>query len=167
MRLRLAAGLAVLCALIVQVSLLDRLALWGAAPGLLLVVVVGFALAQGPMFGAVLGFSAGLLADVVPPADHPLGWLALGFCLAGYVAGLFADDSRRSVLAPVAVVVLAAITTTFSYVLVGLLVGDERVSVHAIVRVLPSSVFYDVVLTPFIVPLVGALARRLRPDVRR
>ena len=167
MRTRFAAGLAVVTALMLQVTLLDRLGLWGTAPGLLLVVVVGFALAEGPLFGCVLGFCAGLLADVVPPADHPLGWLALGFCLAGYIAGNFADPSRRSAFTPMVVVALAAILTTFEYAVVGLLLGDSRISAYAMSRVLPASVLYDVLLTPFVIPLIGVLARRLRADSRR
>lgn len=167
MRTRFAAALAILTALLLQVCLLDRLGLWGTAPGLLLVVVVGFALAEGPLFGCVLGFCAGLLADVVPPADHPLGWLALGFCAAGYLAGTFADPSRRSAFTPMVAVAVAAIVTTFEYAVVGVLVGDPRISAYAIARVLPASILYDVLLTPFVIPVIGVLARRLRVDHRR
>ena len=50
---------------------------------------------------------------------------------------------------------------------VGFLVGDPRSSLSALGRALTSSVAYAVVLTPFVVPLVGVLVRRVDPDPAR
>ena len=47
-----------------------------AAVDLLLVLVVAFALVEGPRSGTLTGFAAGLLADL--GADHELGRTALG-----------------------------------------------------------------------------------------
>ena len=50
----------------------------------------------------------------------------------------------------------------------GSLLGDPRVDVAALLRALPTAVLYDVVLAPFVVPLLMRLARRVEPvdDVR-
>ena len=52
-------GLAVLFAVIVEVTLLSRLGLPGATPDLVVVTVVALALAMGPTQGAAAGFVAG------------------------------------------------------------------------------------------------------------
>lgn len=63
----------VVVALVIQVSVLARLQLPGATPDLLLLVVLGLAFVYGPVSGALIGFGAGLLADLAPPADHAAG----------------------------------------------------------------------------------------------
>ena len=80
----------VLTALLLQSTVLSRLPLPGGAPDLLLVLVVAYALAEGPLSGTVTGFCAGLLADLT--SDHELGRTALVLALVGYVAGLVHDD---------------------------------------------------------------------------
>src|SRR3712207_6782816 len=58
-RLALASAL-VLLALVLQLSILPLLNLPGATPDLVLLCVVGLALAAGPMTGTGVGFAAGL-----------------------------------------------------------------------------------------------------------
>ncbi len=152
-------ALTVLTALLLQVTVVARLPLPGAAPDLVLVLVVAFALAEGQLSGMVTGFVAGLLADAV--SDHQLGRLALAYTVAGYLCGLIEDDTERSTLQPFGVVALGAMTALATFSLEGVLLGDVRVFVPAVLRVLVSSVPYDVVLTPFVVPVVAGLVRRL------
>jgi rod shape-determining protein MreD len=157
----------VLTVLPLQYAVVGRLPLPGVGPDLLLVAVAAVALTGGPSTGLVFGFAAGLVADLAPPADHTVGRLALAYCLAGYVAGLLADEAVRSALAPMAVVGLAGVVAVLLYAVVGALLGDVRITAGALARGLPSSVLYDVVLTPFIVPSVAAVSRRLEPDPSR
>ena len=63
----------VVVALVIQVSVLSRLHLPGAVPDLLLLVVLALAMTYGHVEGALIGFGAGLLADLAPPADHAAG----------------------------------------------------------------------------------------------
>ena len=155
----------VLTALLLQTAVLARLPLPGGAPDLLLVVVVAFALTEGPLSGTVTGFVAGLLADL--GADHELGRLALVYALAGYVAGLLADDRPRSALLPVAVVGGTALGAVLVYAAEGLLLGDPRITGSAVRASLAGTVTYSVLLTPFVVPVVRALVRRLDADPLR
>jgi len=156
----------VVTAVLLQSSVVSRLPLPGTAPDLVLVLVVAFALVEGPLSGLVTGFVAGLLADL--PADHQLGRLALAYALVGYTCGLVQDDTERSTLLPFTVVALGALGSLLVFSAEGVLLGDPRVVWAAVARAVVSSVPYDVVLTPFVVPAVGALVRRVDPDpVRR
>ena len=152
-------------ALLLQLAVVGRLPLPGAAPDLLLVVVVGFALAEGPFSGVVSGFVAGLLADAV--SDHQLGRLALAYVVAGFITGMLQDDTERSTLQPFAAVALGALAGLAAYTGEGILLGDVRIGLHSVVRSAISSVPYDVALTPFVVPVVAGLVRRLDHDPLR
>jgi rod shape-determining protein MreD len=154
-------ALAVVTALVLQASVLARLPLPGGAPNLVLVLVVAVGLAGGATAGLATGFAAGLLADLL--SDHPVGLLALCFALAGFVAGLLEADLERSVLLPMVVVGLTTVGVYLAYLgLLGLL-GH---SVAGGIGELPGTAAYDVVLTPFVVPLASAAARRLAPARR-
>jgi rod shape-determining protein MreD len=157
--------IAVVTALLLQLTAVGRLPLPGAEPNLLLVLVLGFALVEGPMSGAVTGFCAGLLADCF--ASHEMGRLALAFALAGYVTGNLQDDTDRSTLQPFGAVAFGALVSLGAFAFEGVLLGDHRISWHTVARAAVSSVPYDVVLTPFVVPLVAGLVRRLDVDPLR
>jgi rod shape-determining protein MreD len=161
----LLAFVVVVPALLVQVTVLNRLPLPGAPPDLLLVVVVALALATDRSFGLLAGFWAGLAADLAPPANHTVGRLALVLALAGWLAGhwgeQFAEESDRSALGPVLVVALVAAAAGLLDAGVGALLGDPRITWAALVASVPAAVLYDVVLAPFVLPGVGALARRV------
>ncbi len=160
----------VLTALLVQSTVLTRLPLPGGAPDLLLVLVVAYALAEGPLSGTVTGFCAGLLADLT--SDHELGRTALVLALVGYVAGLVHDDpsyggGERSTLLPFAVVGLAAAGAVTVYAAEGLLLGDPRITTSAWLSAIVGTTAYCVLLTPFVVPVVGALVRGVGRDPLR
>ncbi|MFC8079553.1 rod shape-determining protein MreD [Streptomyces sp. NPDC057307] len=156
----------VVVALVVQVSVLARLQLPGAVPDLLLLVVVALALVYGHVSGAFIGFGAGLLADLAPPADHAAGRYALVLCVIGYLAGLAKPDNGqlRTALGPMVVVVGAAVTTTLLYAGVGALVGDTAARHVGLSNLVITSAIYDLLLAPFTVPLIMALARRAEND---
>jgi rod shape-determining protein MreD len=157
----------VLVACIVQVVVVAPLRLAGSPPDVLLLVVAAVALALGPMSGAIVGFGAGLTADLVPPADHLLGRYALVFCLVGYVVGLLRHEASESVPISLLVVAVAAGAATLLYGALGGLLGDGRVSAQILASSVPWSIVYDVILAPFVVPWVMSLMRRTDPAARR
>ncbi|AZK94055.1 MULTISPECIES: rod shape-determining protein MreD [Streptomyces] len=164
-RLLLSSALVVV-ALVVQVSVLARLQLPGAVPDLLLLTVLGLAFVYGHVTGALIGFGAGLLADLAPPADHAAGRYALVLCVIGYLAGLARpqDGRVRSATGPMIVVVAAAVGSTLLYAGVGALVGDTSGGQVGLGGLLFSAAVYDLLLAPFTVPFVMALARRAEND---
>ncbi|MGQ4415516.1 rod shape-determining protein MreD [Streptomyces sp. SAS_269] len=156
----------VVVALVIQVSVLARLHLPGAVPDLLLLTVLGLAMVYGHVGGALVGFGAGLLADLAPPADHAAGRYALVLCVIGYFAGLIKPENGRlkSVTGPMAVVVAAAIGSTLLYAGVGALVGDTAARHVGLTGLLFSAALYDLLLAPFVVPAIMWLARRSDND---
>jgi rod shape-determining protein MreD len=161
----LLSAVSIVTALLLQICVVARLPLPGAAPDLLLVLVLAFGLAEGPLSGTVTGFCAGLLADCF--AAHEMGRLALAYALAGYVTGNLQDDTERSTLQPFGAVAFGALVSIGAFSFEGVLLGDHRIMWHTVARAVVSSVPYDVVLTPFVVPLVTGLVRRLDVDPLR
>ncbi|MBO1416126.1 rod shape-determining protein MreD [Streptomyces sp. FH025] len=156
----------ILLGLILQVSVFGRLQLPGATPDILLLVVVGLAMVYGPTGGCLVGFGAGLLADLAPPSDHAIGRYALVLCLMGYAAGLLRSEygRQRSVSGALVVVGAASIASTLLYATVGALVGDTAARHVGLGGLVISALLYDLLLAPFVVPLVMMLGRRFGRD---
>ena len=158
---------AVSVALLLQVTLFPHVAWHGIVPNLCLLVVVGAALTRGPHFAAVLGFVAGVTLDLAPPADHLAGRWALALVLVGYVAGQVRQGSRRDVRTTAGTVVLTVAASSFVgtsvFALSGVLLGDP-IGIPELLEVIAVAMLWDVLLTPFVLPPVMALFRRLEPD---
>lgn len=156
----------IVLASVIQASILARLHLPGAVPDLVLLVVVALAITYGPVGGCLAGFGAGILTDLAPPADHAVGRFALVLCLIGYLAGLFKPESGqvRSASRPMLVVAAAAVASTFLYAAVGSLVGDTAARSVGMLGLVSSALLYDLLLAPFTVPWIMALARKVDND---
>jgi rod shape-determining protein MreD len=157
------AAVAVALALVLQVSVFGPLAWEGVVPNLCLLVVVAGALTRGPQFAMVLGFGAGLLLDLAPPADHVAGRWALALLLVGYLVGRVRPESRPTATTVVATVAGASFVGTSVFALSGVLLSDPVVGVGETLSVLAVSLVWDVLLTPFVLPPLMALFRRLEP----
>ena len=157
--LTLVITLAVVC----QVTLFPYLSYNGVVPNLALLVVVAAALSRGPEFAAVIGFLSGLAIDLAPPADHVAGRWALALVLVGYLAGRLRNDARTSAVAAVLTVAASSFVATSVFALSGILIADPAVPVAEALAVIPVSVLYDVALTPFVLPVMMRLFRRLEP----
>ncbi|WP_307848530.1 rod shape-determining protein MreD [Microbispora oryzae] len=84
MRAALLTVAVVVLAPVFQVMVVNGLGLPGGGPDVVLVAVVALASRPRPPVAALLGFAAGLAADVAPPADHTIGRTALVLCLAAW-----------------------------------------------------------------------------------
>jgi rod shape-determining protein MreD len=151
---------------VVQLTIVDRIAFpGGAGPDLVLLVVAALALAGGPMAGVLTGFLAGLALDVAPPGSHLVGQNALVFCLVGYACGLLADDASgdteqgHTALFEIVVTAAGAVVGEALLALLGVMLSDPRVTWPAITNVLPAAVAYDVLLCPFVLYAVAAALR--------
>jgi rod shape-determining protein MreD len=150
--------LAVLAAILIQLTVLNNLPFpGGTGPDLVLVLVVTLALACGPRDGMLIGFGAGLMLDAAPPATHLLGLNALVFCLVGYGSGRLQGGLERSAWLPLAGVTAGVIAGESLYALVGLTFGDPDITVASVRQVLPVSVVYDILLSPFVLYAVVRL----------
>ncbi|GAB2621254.1 hypothetical protein GCM10027270_04650 [Nocardioides ginkgobilobae] len=158
-----AAAAAVVLALLLQVSLAPHLAWQGVVPNLVLLVVVAAALTRGPQFAMVLGFAAGALLDLAPPADHTAGRWALALVVVGYVAGRVRSEASPTATTVVSTVAASSFVATSLFAMTGLLLGELSVGVGELLLVVGLAVVWDVVLTPFVLPPLMAMFRRLEP----
>lgn len=157
------AAVAVLLGTLLQVSVLSHLSWHGVVPNLVLLVVVAAGLVRGASTAMVLGFAAGLLVDLAPPAGHVAGRWALALVVVGYVAGQVDRETRTSATAVVATVVTCSLLGTSVYALSGFLVGEPIGSVTGVLGVVGIAVALDVLLTPLVMPPLMAGFRRLGP----
>jgi rod shape-determining protein MreD len=151
-------------ALLAQLTFINRLALpGGAGPDLVLLTVVALALTGGPLPGLLTGFLAGLALDVAPPASHTIGQYALVFCIVGYACGRLAELGEASPALYVGISAAAAAVGAALHAALGVMLSDPEVTWAAVRHVLPPSLIYDVILSPFVlyavVRLNGAASR--------
>lgn len=158
---------AVLVALVLQVTVFSHVAWEGVVPNLVLLVVVGAGLVRGPQFAVVLGFVAGILLDLAPPADHPAGQWALALVVVGHLAGRVRSEQRPSATAVVATVAAASFVGTSVFALVGMLLGQPGLDVWGLLQVVLVALVWDVLLTPFVLPPLMGMFRQLEPERER
>jgi len=155
---------AVVGALVLQVSLFPHVAWQGIVPNLCLLVVVAAALVRGPEQAAVLGFVAGVLLDLAPPADHVAGRWALSLTVVAFLAARLRQDVKPTALAVVGTVAAASFVATSLFALTGIVLSDPAMSVSGLLQVVLVAVVWDVLLTPFVLPPLMKLFTRLSPQ---
>lgn len=157
-----AALLTVVAALLLQVTVFPHFAWNGVVPDLVLLAVVGAALVTDPRFATLLGFGAGLLLDLAPPADHAAGRWALALLVVGYVVGRLAHDhqsgqsgsGRPSYLLMLAAAAGGAFIGTSVFALSGLLLQEPAAGVGELLEVVLAAVAYDVLVALVVLPVV-------------
>ncbi len=153
-------ALALLAAVILQVAIASRIAVFGIVPNLVFLVVVTLALVEGPVAGCVGGFIGGLLFDLL--GASVVGPYALVFCVVGYVAGLVhANMFAEGWLLPVSVVFVAGIGMEISYGLIMAILDVGMPFGTALLKVMLPGAVYNTALAVLFYPL---LTRVLRPD---
>lgn len=143
---------------VVQLSIVANIEIFRGHPNLLLVTVVCVALLRGAIFGAVAGFSAGLLADT--GVFGTLGFTALLLTLAGYWSGRYGETTGRDRShAPL----LSIAVITFLYQIAALilryLLGEPAPAGH-IFGAIVQTVLLNLILT---IPVYALTRRLLRP----
>lgn len=151
-------------AVLIQTTLLNRIPFPGTTPELLPVLVVAFAMIYGRIPGAVTGFAAGLLMDIAPPGNGPVGVSALILVIVGFVAGAYTDVRDRTLILIVSVTAASSGALTFVTAALESILGSPRVSWDQLAGVTLAGVFYSVLLAPFLVALLGWAARRLTSE---
>ncbi len=148
-----------------QVSIFSHFSIRGVVPDLALLVVISVALVRGPNYAALVGFAAGLVLDLAPPADHTAGRWALSLVLVGYLTGLVKSDTDTPVLGSLLMVASGAFVGTSVFALTGLVLREPGIDVAAAIEVIPVAVGYDLLMAPLVIALV-LLFRRLEPAER-
>ena len=152
--LRLRAAVALGLTLVVHLTLLSRLRIDNVRPDALLLVALLAGLVAGPERGAVMGFCAGLLADLF--LQTPLGLSALTYCLVGFAVGSLQSGILRAAWwIPVVTALVASIAGTVLYAVLGAMVGQlDFVSPRLVVIALLVG-FMNAALAPAAIRLVS------------
>ncbi len=139
---------AIFIVLMVQQTIMVALRVSGAHPDLLWLLPITAALLDGPETGAIVGFWAGIVFDLVLPT--PFGLSALVGCLLGYATGSLtaAVDPRAAWLKPVAALT-GSVAADMLFAVLGAILGQQQmvqinflalfvvVGVSSVVLVLP------------------------------
>jgi rod shape-determining protein MreD len=117
--------LVLFAALILQTSLLEGVRALGIPTDALLLIAVTGAAVAGPERGAIIGFMAGLVADLF--LQTPLGLSALAYCLTGFAVGTLSGNVIRAAwwIMPVTAFVGSAVGIVV-YALIGAMVGQAH-----------------------------------------
>ena len=168
MKRKLIAAIALAAIVVVQLTIVNGLALpGGGTPDLVLLCVIAFGLTGGPATGLIAGFCAGLALDLAPPASQLAGQYALVLCLVGYGAGKLRFTLRHSALLALAAAAAMAALGEATAAGLALMLDTPDVSWAAVARVLPPSVLLDIVFSPLLlfgsVRLAVALGMSVSP----
>ncbi len=134
--------LLVLVTLILQTTALDYMAIYGVKPDLVLILAILNGFLRGTREGAFLGFSAGILQDLV--SGGYFGLNALTKMVAGYLAGFGKDRLYRDnrVIAAGLTWVCTVWSQLVFYILL-LLVNVSVPVVKALTYVILPTAFYN------------------------
>src|SRR5437868_608177 len=145
--------LVLLLFLIVELTVLDRLRVFGAGPDIMLLLAVVAGIVGGPRAGALMGFAAGITLDLF--LETPMGLSALVFCLVGYAVGnIQGGVLRASWWIPVITTLVASAAGELLYALVATVVGQPHlVTTHLLVVAAVVGLF-NAVAAPFALRIV-------------
>lgn len=161
MTLALRVAAIVFVAAILQVSAWPAVAILGATPDLLLVVLVSIAMLRGSIVGASAGFAGGLIVDVA--MLDTLGVTSLLLTLAGYWAGRYGETTGRGrAYAPYLAVAAITGVVGVGAAVVHYLLGDAVVVQRALLPVVPAIGLNVVLMIP-----VYLLCRRIVGEAPR
>jgi rod shape-determining protein MreD len=153
---------ALLAGAVLQAALAPYLAIGQVVPNFLLLVVVTIALVEGPGPGAAVGFSAGLIFDLL--GSGPVGPMILVLTLTGYLTGLVHENMfAEGWLLPLTVLGIATLSAEVAYGLILLLLGSGGPFWGTfLTKMLPAAI-YNTALALLIFPWLARFLRQERP----
>jgi rod shape-determining protein MreD len=141
----------IVVAVVVQTSVAPYLTVLGAKPDVALVMVICLAMMRGPVWGASVGFAAGLLIDIA--LFQTLGISSFLFTLAGYFSGRYAEGvDPTSWFPPIFIVFVSTLVVQTLHAMMMFLLGIEASAGFVILRiVLPTAILNALLAAPIFV----------------
>lgn len=154
-----AAALAlVFIAIVIQTTLFARVQPFGVAPELVLLTTIGMALLLPPEWAMVVGFSAGLLTDLL--GSSLLGTWALVLTCAAYATARLRDRVEGNLFWVAAGVMVISAGAMVLFLVLSTLFGQQTISDAGALRVVLLVPVYNLILAAAVLPLVARLVRR-------
>jgi len=133
-------GLAAFLALVLQLTLVDHLSIFGVRPDITVLIVVMLALRRGPLAGTLVGFFLGLFQDLLAPAT--LGMNMLAKSVLGYLSGRLGQNLALSGIAFYApLFAVAVLIHDLLYLMVYTRLDPYRILRIFLVESLPTAIF--------------------------
>ena len=153
-RVTLSTIVALVICILLQSTILGKIAIRGVRPDLALIVLIFVAIRRGSMVGQVSGFAAGFLEDVMNVS--PLGFHSLLRAVLGFISGLLAGNMFIDpFLMPIVLTVVATILKGFLSGIVSAIFGIASSGFITFTGRLWIEVGYNGVIAPFLFALLG------------
>jgi len=144
-------GLVIFVGLMVQLAVVNRVSVWSVSGQALIVLPVAAGLAGGPERGALVGFVTGLGFDVF--LTTPFGLTALVWTITGFAVGVAGRNlMRSSTWSIVAFAALAAPLSIGAFVVIGVILGQERLLAAPVVPIMVVSTLVTALAAPLAAP---------------
>ena len=112
-------------ALVLHTAVFPQLRLWDVAADVLLLCAIAGGMASGPDRGAVIGFTAGIVADCF--LRTPFGLAALTYLLVGWAVGSFQTTILHARWwIPVSTGFVASVAGVLGFAVLGAVVGQSQ-----------------------------------------
>ncbi len=95
--------------ILLQITLLNIVTIQGIKPDLIVLFIVGRALAAGPTAGVIWGFCLGFLLDTI--SGGPTGLGALAYSLSGFISGQIGSGRTKTQLRYLITLALGAVVS--------------------------------------------------------
>lgn len=147
-----------------ELMIVDQVHLPFGGFSLFLIFVLSWAALSSPEIAAVCGFFGGVLLDLAPSSNGPIGQWALVLAVVGFgIAFLrYGDDSLRgSPLSLVIFVAGAVVISVCIYVLFNSLLGLEIGNMRQLIKTILGNGLWTLAIAPFVLPVASRLHRSI------
>ena len=151
--------LGLLVSVVIESVWLTTMGLPGAVPPLTLVVVLSLAMLRTPPNAALIGFLVGVLVDLVPPSETPVGVSAFVFALAAFAISYWRNLLEGSTFLTLAAFTLAAFGAFTVRIFMVLGIGAPSDPVDQLFADVVTSPLYAVMLATIVLPLTRVVSR--------
>ncbi len=145
---------------VVQESLISRINFPVSGFSLYIAVLMGLISLEDRAGAIVTGFIGGLILDLSPTIDAPLGQWALVMTVMGYLFSVNRETIGDFATRPAALiffVALGAATSLFLFLLSGLMLGENNGAISKIALIVAGNSLWTVLFSPLILPVLSRL----------
>jgi uncharacterized membrane protein len=143
-----------------QEAVVNQLSFPAGGFSIFLILALLWAALSTPEVAAAVGFGAGILLDLSPSTNGPLGHWTLILVLMSYAIAFFSygdENMRGNPLSLILMVTLAEVIVLVSYLVTGFLLGITATSFSQTLITIVGSGFWTLVVTPLMLPTVAWL----------